>query len=193
MNYSDKEIAGKLITSCQKGDKNSQQKLFQTFYGRMLNVCFRYANDIDEAKDMLQEGFIKVFASLDGFENKGSLEGWIRKIIVNTSIDYIRKKKDFFVDIDTASIQDQIVDKSGESELSEYAKLRVEILMRLIQKLSPAYRTVFNLYVIEDYSHREIANLLNISEGTSKSNYAKAKANLKMMFDDYVKESKNEI
>lgn len=193
MNYSDKEIAGKLITSCVKGDKKSQQKLFQAFYGKMLNVCFRYADDLDEAKDMLQEGFIKVFANLEGFENKGSLEGWIRRIIVNTAIDYVRKKKDVFINIDTASIQDQITEKNSDSELSEYSKMRVDIIMKLIQKLSPAYRTVFNLYAIEEYSHKEIASKLNISEGTSKSNYAKAKVNLKTMFDDYVKERTNEI
>ncbi|MEI7595191.1 MAG: RNA polymerase sigma factor [Bacteroidota bacterium] len=193
MNLTDKETAGKLIKSCQNGDKRGQQKLYQSFYGKMLNVCFRYAEDMDEAKDILQEGFIKVFASLNGFENKGSLEGWIRKIIVHTAIDYVRKKREVFVDITDYSVQNEVSIADTSDELSDYAKLRAEIILNLIQKLSPAYKTVFNLYVIEEYSHKEIAELLNISEGTSKSNYAKAKLNLKKLFDDHINQANHEI
>lgn len=192
MNLTDKEIAGKLIKSCQNGDKKSQQLLYQAFYGKMLNVCFRYANDLDEAKDILQEGFIKMFSSLDGYENKGSLEGWVRRIIVHTAIDYVRKKREVFVDITDYSVQNEASVVDTEEELNEYSRIKADILLNLIQKLSPAYKTVFNLYVIEEYSHKQIGEMLNVSEGTSKSNYAKAKQNLKKLFDDYINENKYE-
>ena len=193
MNLSEKDTAGKLIKSCQEGDRRSQQKLYQAFYGKMLSVCFRYAEDLDEAKDILQEGFIKVFASLTGFENKGSLEGWIRKIIVHSAIDYVRKKREIFVDINDHSVQIEVSTADSNAELNEYAKFRADLILKLIQKLSPAYKTVFNLYVIEEYSHKEIAELLNISEGTSKSNYAKAKQNLKKLFDDHINRKNYEV
>lgn len=182
-----------LIPNCIQGDRKSQQKFFQLFYGKMLNVCFRYSNDMDEAKDILQDAFIKVFASLEHFGNKGSLEGWVRRIVVNTAIDTIRRKKDFMLDIDDNSNQALLSNPEEESSLSEYAKIKAEILLKLIQKLSPAYKTVFNLYVLEDYSHKDIANELGISEGTSKSNLAKAKCNLKQLFDDYIKNNKHEL
>lgn len=192
------KLAGKinfeqLIANCIQGDRKSQQIFFQSFYGKMLSVSFRYANDMDEAKDILQDAFIKVFAKLENYGNQGSLEGWIRRIVVNTAIDYIRRKKDFMLDIDTHPNLVELSHVDDENDLSDYAKMKADILLKLIQKLSPAYRTVFNLFVIEDYSHKDIAKELGISEGTSKSNLAKAKCNLRQLFDDYIKKNQHEL
>lgn len=193
MNLTAKINIEDLIANCIKGDRKSQQLFFQSFYGKMLSVSFRYANDMDEAKDILQDAFIKVFAKLENFGNQGSLEGWIRRIVVNTAIDYIRRKKDFMVDIDSNPNMVELSTTDENSGLSDYAKMKAEILMKLIQKLSPAYRTVFNLFVIEEYTHKAIAEELGISEGTSKSNLAKAKCNLKQLFDDYIKKNQHEL
>ncbi|MFH0893356.1 MAG: RNA polymerase sigma factor [Bacteroidota bacterium] len=190
MNLHDKNEVGVLVSSCLKGDRNSQQKFFKCFYGKMLAVCMRYANDYDDAKDIVQEGFIKVFANLKGFENQGSLEGWVRRIVVNTAIDCVRKKHfNNTVDIeDSPEAQKSSATHEQEKEDEAYTQLKAEVVMKLIQKLSPMYKAVFNLYVIENYSHKEISEELGISVGTSKSNLAKAKMNLKKLFDNYVNE-----
>ena len=145
----------------------------------------RYANDRDTAEEMLQEGFIKIFDKLDAFDYKGSFEGWIRRIIANTAIDHIRKsKKDpMLTDNDEdfkLGAENPVIEKE-EEELSE---IRAEMAIEAIQELSPAYRAVFNLYVMEEYTHKEIAEILGISEGTSKSNLAKAKANLQKILKE---------
>lgn len=177
-----------IIDGCIKGDRKCQQQLHKLFYGKMLSVCCRYATDRDEAKDILQDGFIKVFQRLKSYECKGSLEGWIRRIVVNNAIDHIRKKRDFVLssedDQRIENIKDEDTDPFNEQN---YTQLKAEIIMGLIQKLSPAYKTVFNMYVLENLPHREIADLLGINVGTSKSNLAKAKARLKEMFDEYLK------
>ena len=179
----------KLIKGCIESDRKSQQTFYQAFYGKMLSVCMRYADNREEAKDMLHDGFIKVFASLNDFEFKGSLEGWIRKIVTNTAIDTVRKKKNFIVELEENRNYDHFFDDNLETkEQQEFVTLKAETMMLLIQKLSPMYRTVFNLYVFEDLSHKEIAEQLNINIGTSKSNYAKAKKNLIKLFEDYTNE-----
>ena len=155
----------------------------------MLAVCMRYADSYDDAKDIVQEGFIKVFANLKGFENQGSLEGWVRRIVVNTAIDCVRKKHFQTVDIeDSHEAQKSNAAQEQEQEEEAYTLMKAEVVMKLIQKLSPMYRAVFNLYVLENYSHKEISDELGISIGTSKSNLAKAKMNLKKLFDQYAHE-----
>jgi len=168
-----------IVEGCLRGERRSQEALFKQFYGKMMAVCLRYLSDRDSAQEVLQEGFIKVFDKLEVFDFKGSLEGWIRRIIVNTAIDAIRKNKrnPFLSDQDNDFKQDS-VDEVVEKEKFELLEIKSEIALASISKLSPAYRTVFNLYVIEELSHKEIAELLGISEGTSKSNLAKAKMNL---------------
>lgn len=184
IDLSDKIAVEHLVRLAIKGDRKSQQQIFQLFYGKMLAATMRYAADEDEAKDILQDGFIKVFANLIFFENKGSLEGWVRRIITNTAIDSVRKKKDFHVQLDEE--RTLIIDNHEEDvELERYNNIKVEVIMKLIQKLSPVYKLVFNMYVFENYSHKEIAEELNINIGTSKSNLAKAKMNLKKLFDNY--------
>lgn len=139
----------------------------------------RYISDRDSAQEVVQESFIKIFDKLASFDRKGSLEGWIRRIVVNTAIDSIRKsKKEPYRTDDDNDFKMGAINPMEEQEDIDLFHLKAEIAMEAIQDLSPAYRAVFNLYVIENYSHKEIAEKLNISEGTSKSNLAKAKMNL---------------
>jgi RNA polymerase sigma-70 factor (ECF subfamily) len=160
----------------------------------MLSACLRYIPDRDSAQEVLQEGFIKVFDKIGAFDHKGSLEGWIRRIVVNTAIDQIRKsKKDPFRTDQDDDFKLGASDPMVEMEELQLLELKAELAMEAIQKLSPAYRTVFSLYVLEDYSHKEIAEKLGISEGTSKSNLAKAKMNLQRILIEkysYVEQGK---
>lgn len=145
----------------------------------------RYIPDRDSAQEVLQEGFIKVFEKLGAFDYKGSFEGWIRRIIANTAIDAIRKsKKDPYLTDNDNDFKLGASDPMVEQEELEFVDLKAEIAMGAIQQLSPAYRAVFNLYVLEDYSHKEIGEILGISEGTSKSNLAKAKMNLQKILSE---------
>ncbi|NMC98766.1 MAG: sigma-70 family RNA polymerase sigma factor [Bacteroidales bacterium] len=183
----------KIVDACVRGDRMNQEVLYKSFYGKMLTVCMRYSKNKEEAYDILQEGFVKVFNKLKNFEKKGSLEGWIRRIMANTAIDHIRKKKDFYLSSDELFEMDNLVDDSNdESELDELLQMKADVIITFVQKLSPAYRTVFNMYVIENMTHQEIADYLNISVGTSKSNLAKAKNNLKEMVLTYIKTHEHE-
>lgn len=168
-----------IIDGCIKNNRQSQEELFKLFYGKMLSVCMRYISDRDTAQDVLQEGFIKVFEKLSVFDHKGSFEGWVRRIMVNTAIDTLRKaKKNPFLMDDENAFKLTDHDHMNELEVFEIIEIKAEFAMEAIQQLSPAYRAVFNLFVFENYSHKEIAEELGISEGTSKSNFAKAKLNL---------------
>ena len=142
----------------------------------MMNVCFRYSKNTDDAQDLLQDGFVKVFSHLKSYDFKGSFEGWIRKIMVNTAIDFYRKNKGiYFVDDEDGFILETSRVESADSIYSDFG---VDEIMNSIQQLSPVYKAVFNMYVIDGFSHKDIAEQLNISEGTSKSNLSKAKQNL---------------
>lgn len=139
----------------------------------------RYTKDRDRAQEVVQVGFIKVFDKLSEFDFKGSFEGWVRRIMVNASIDAIRKRnRQPFSTNEEFLFNDASVEQEDDSD-DILNKLKAEYAMEAIQLLSPAYQTVFNLYVIENYSHKEIAEILDITEGTSKSNLAKAKQNLR--------------
>ena len=168
-----------LIKGCINGDRKCQQKLYETFYGKMMVVCLRYSRDRDEALDVFQEAFIKVFNNLVRYGNKGSFEGWIRRIMVNTAIDHIRKNKKLK---EMVELKEEITRAEEEEEAEDLLdKVSFKDLLNCVQDLSPAYRSVFNMYVMDGYSHKEIADELGISEGTSKSNLAKAKMNLKKL------------
>ncbi len=175
-----KEHLKEIISGCIRQDRRAQEELFKLFYGKMLGVCMRYARDRDSAEEMLQEGFIKIFDKLEAFDYKGSFEGWMRRIVANTAIDQIRKsKKDPILTDNDEDFKLGGENPIIEKEEIESLEIRAELAVEAIQDLSPAYRAVFNLYVMEEYTHKEIAEILGISEGTSKSNLAKAKANLK--------------
>jgi RNA polymerase sigma factor (sigma-70 family) len=163
----------KLIEECLKGHSIAQEKLFKKFYGIMLGICIRYTNNRNEAKEVLQEGFIKVFNYLHTFKYDGSLSGWMKRIMVNTAIDKYRKRiaEPISFDIpDNASVEDDIVSTLNKNDLLECVNL-----------LPAGYKAVFNLFVIEGYSHKEIAEKLGINEGTSKSQLVKAKIHLKYL------------
>lgn len=181
MDREDQDKLERLVNECVKGNRQAQKELYKMYYGKMMSVCYRYANNTDEAKDVLQDGFIKVFQHLKSYNFKGSLEGWVRRIIVNTAIDCYRKNKGvYFVEDEDNYILDANYSESAESIYSNFG---VEVIMEAIQELTPVYRTVFNLYVLEGYSHKEIADELEINEGTSKSNLAKAKRNLRQILE----------
>jgi RNA polymerase sigma factor (sigma-70 family) len=177
-----KDELGELISGCLKNDRKCQQQVFKLFYSKMMAVCMRYAKDRDEAKDLLQEGFIKVFSNLENYGNNGSFEGWIRRIMVNTAIDSYRKEKRSLLDVNSEMVdrfgnEDESYDEDDNND--DYLSISPEMVMQEVQNLSPAYKAVFNLYVIEGFPHKEIAEKLGISEGSSKSNLSKAKRNLK--------------
>ena len=169
-----------LIDGCLKGDSRSQNAIYKMYFGKMKAVCLRYASSTDEAKDMVQDGFIKVFSSLEKFEGNGSLEGWIRRIMVNLSIDQYRKKK-HTVDLDLENSKHYVEESAEEEDEQEpdIYNFQPHHIVEAMQHLTPVYRTVFNLYVFENFSHQEISEKLGISLGTSKSNYSKAKKNMK--------------
>ncbi len=158
-----------LIQQSVKGNRVSQKNLYDRFASKMFGVCMRYAPDYQIAEDILQEGFVKAFKNLDKFRFEGSFEGWLRKIMVNTAIEMHRRKNLLYPIVDVENTEVEFIDESALS------KLAVDDLMLMIGSLSPGYRTVFSLYAIEGFSHKEIAEQLNISEGTSKSQLARAR------------------
>jgi RNA polymerase sigma factor (sigma-70 family) len=160
-----------ILHGCIKNEAGAQKELYQKYSTKMLAACYRYAHNREDAEDMLQEGFIKVFSQIHSFESRGSLEGWIRRIMVHTCINILKKNKKFndCVDITNANTL-QVREESVPSIIQ--AKQVVEC----IRLLPLGYRTVLNLYAIEGYSHREIGEMLDIEESTSRSQYTRAKA-----------------
>ncbi|MFK7756148.1 MAG: RNA polymerase sigma factor [Flavobacteriales bacterium] len=170
-----------LAKACAHGDRKAQERLYKLFYGRMLPICMRYTKDMDLAKDLLQESFIKIFNKIKMYDGAGSLEGWIRRIVVNNAIDQFRKKKKGFGYME--SIDD--VEDIQEEEEGEF-EFKASQIIEAMQELTPVYRAVFNMYIFEEMTHKEIAERLDISVGTSKSNLSKAKRNLKnILLRDY--------
>jgi RNA polymerase sigma-70 factor (ECF subfamily) len=162
-----------LIQGCIKQQPQAQRELYERFAPNLLGVCFRYARDEARAEDMLQEAFIKIFQKITYYSDKGSLEGWLRRIVVNTAIDHIRREKHYSQQL---QINEAITEEIREDVLD---RLELEFLYSIIQQLPAGYRLVFNLYAIEGYSHAEIGEQLNISESTSRSQYTRARALLK--------------
>ncbi len=165
-----------LISSCVQDDPLAQVELYNLYAGKMLAVCYRYAASKEDAEDMLQDGFIRIFTNILSFENKGSFEGWVRKIMVNTCINTLKKNKrlNVVVNLEEANC----IPFKEESITSMIQRRQVVDYIRL---LPVGYRTVLNLYAIEGYSHKEIASMLDIEEGTSRSQYSKARNMLEMM------------
>lgn len=157
-----------LVAGCQREEPRYQRALYDRYHRLMLGVCLRYTDDRDDAQDILQEGFIRVFKNIQRFRSEGSFEGWVRRIMVHTAIEHYRRNSRYFM-VDVKEASDIQLDADALSSLS-----RDEILT-LIQELPSGYRTVFNLYAIEGYTHQEIGEMLNISDGTSKSQLSRAK------------------
>jgi RNA polymerase sigma factor (sigma-70 family) len=158
-----------IVAGCIRGERKYQELLYNTYSSKMFAVCLRYASEYAGAEDLLQDGFVKVFRNIEKFRGEGSFEGWIRRIFVNNSIEYFRKKANMYVVQETEALTYEYYDDNAIN------KLMKEDLMKIIQGLSVGYRTIFNLYVIEGYSHKEIGEMLNITEGTSKSQLARAR------------------
>lgn len=160
-----------LVKKCIDGDQKAQRALFEMYAPKMLGVCLRYAKNQEQAEDVLQDGFIKVFNNLSKYSGSGSLEGWVRRIMVNTSLDQIRKEVKFQDNIDFEEVDFKVETKSFIVE-----GLMAEDLLLLINSMPDGYKTVFNLFAIEGYSHKEIADQLSITENTSKSQYSRARS-----------------
>lgn len=167
-----------LVKKCLRGNKKAQKRLFDLYAPQMMTICNRYANRDDQAIDMLQEGFIKVFSNLEKFSSSGSLGGWIRTVMVNNCLTILRKDKKF-------SFNENIEDHDeGTSSADALSQMGFQELTLLISSLPTGYRTVFNMYAVEGYSHKEIADKLEISESTSKTQYRKAKLRLQKLIQE---------
>ena len=162
-----------LIEGCLKMNAKSQCELYQRFNGKMMAVCRRFASDLTEAEDMLQEAFIKVFTNISQYRFEGSFEGWIRRIVVHSALEVLRKRLIRFTDIDGEA------ETHSSPDTDVFAALSAGELMKLICDLPDGYRVVFNLYVIEGYDHNEIATLVGISAATSRSQLLKARRALR--------------
>lgn len=154
-------------------DRQAQNRLYKIYASKMFAVCFRYSKSREEAEDTFHEGFLKVFENIRNFSNKGSLEGWIRRIMVNTAIQKYRKNRHLSFIVNTNDNMEYADQYYSDDIL---AQITADELVLLIQDLPPAYKMVFNLYVLDGMKHKEIADVLGISEGTSKSNLYEAKA-----------------
>lgn len=159
----------KIIDACVSGDDRAHERLYRMLAPKMYGVCLRYAKDAAEAEDNLHDGFITVFTKLKDFRHEGSFEGWVRRIMVNTSLNRFRNH-DPVIYTDDFRHHDSVTDAE-----EAMANLPLEDLIKTIQELPPQYRMVFNLYVMEGYNHQEISRELGISEGTSKSNLSRAR------------------
>ena len=168
-----------LIKACAQGEEWASKKLFNNLSPVMMAVCMRYAVDENEAYDLLQDGFVKVFQKIHLFKFDGSFEGWVRRTIVNTCLDHIRRTKKFK---NQMSIEEANFEHPHDELVS--SDINTQELMKLIQRLPDGYRTVFNLFAIEGYSHKEIGEQLGVTENTSKSQYRKAKLQLQQWVNE---------
>ncbi len=174
----------KLILNCKKQDLKSQEELYKRFSGVLFSVCLKYSPNYHEAEDNLQDAFITIFKRIEQFKGKGSFEGWLKRVTVNTVLQKYRKQKVFKL--------------TNEEQLEEEAVVEVEdnaipldYLLKIVQELPDRYRLVFTMYVLDDYSHKEISEMVGISVGTSKSNLARARGILKTKVEAYKLENKN--
>ncbi|MDB5263798.1 MAG: polymerase sigma 70 [Adhaeribacter sp.] len=173
-----------LIQGCIEEERKSQKELYQLFYGYAMSVCLRYSQTPEEATEVLNDGFLKIFLKVKMYNPAMSFKGWLRRIMINTALDNYRHNLKHYYAQDVTELERETSAEGVED------KLGYEDLIRLVQELSPAYRTVFNLYVIDGFTHEEIATMLSVSVGTSKSNLSKARAHLqarlkKSLKDEY--------
>lgn len=170
-----------IIRGCLQNNTAMQKMLYDKYASKMYGIALRYAHGQEDAKDILQDGFTKVFQNLSKFKGTGAFEGWLRKIFVNTAIEHYRKKNNIY------EIQATHEEHITDSAISALDRIAAADLLSLVKALPNGYRTVFNLFAIEGYSHKEIAEMMNISEGTSKSQYARAKALLQEKIKNHEK------
>lgn len=176
-----------IIKDCIKGKSKAQEFLYVEFASKMLGVSLRYSKDLAEAEDTLQDGFIKIFQNIKSYQFKGSFEGWMRRIIVNTALEKFRKAKKIQIVEEFIDIEDNGDENYSESDIS------IDILLKMVQELPDRYRMVFSLYVLDGYPHNEIAEVMNISVGTSKSNLARGRAILRQKVSNYLSVKENNL
>jgi RNA polymerase sigma factor (sigma-70 family) len=169
-----------LLSRCLRKEATAEYQLYQRFAPKVFGICLRYGGNEMEAEDILQNGFIRLFRNLHQFRYEGSLDGWVHRIFVNTAINYYRKNLKFNRGVELAE-----ADEDTTIEADVLASISTRELLAVIQGLPVGPRTIFNLYVIEGYDHKEVANLLGISEGTSKSQLHKAKKTVKRMLKEF--------
>ena len=174
-------IESDLIDGCLAGNRKMQETLYHRHSPKMYAVCLRYSGNADDAQDLLQDGFIKVFKNLEKYRGDGSFEGWMRRIFVNTAIEHFRKR------IKMNTVAEMPENNIEDKEWNAFETLAERDIIQIVQLLSPGYRQVFNMYVIEGYSHKEIGEILGISEGTSKSQLARARGILQKMVQEKLK------
>lgn len=168
----------RLIKNCIKQDAQAQSQLYKQYASKLFSLCLKYSKNYAEAEDNLHDAFITVFSKIDQYNNKGSFEGWLKRIAINTSLQRYRENLGVYDITDEGNIEDVSVDINDKD-------LSIDFLLGLIQELPDRYRLVFNLYVLDGYTHVEISELINISIGTSKSNLARARLILKDKIEDY--------
>ncbi|HTB52257.1 MAG TPA: RNA polymerase sigma factor [Ferruginibacter sp.] len=173
--YKETEHINEIIAGCKKNDRKAQERLYRSFYDSMMNLCIRYTKDEDDAKLVLNTGFLKVFKNIEKYDSKKAvLYTWIRTIVINSCIDHIKSKQSTIVANELHEADAVHVDAEADT------KVDANEILHLIKKLPAATQVVFNLYIVEGYGHKEIAILLQISEGTSKWHLSEARKNLKM-------------
>lgn len=160
-----------LILRCKKQDRKAQEQLYRLFAAKLFGLCLKYSDNKQEAEDNLQDGFVTIFQKISQYKDAGSFEGWMKRIIINTALQKHRQQKVYGI-----TNENHLKEEEAEVETEE---LSVDFLLECVQALPHRYRQVFNLYAMDGYSHKEIAEMLNISEGTSKSNLARARMALK--------------
>jgi RNA polymerase sigma-70 factor, ECF subfamily len=174
----DPENIDTIINSCLKGVESAQKALYKMYFGYGKSICLRYASNREDAEEVLNDGFMKVFKYLPKYDRSKSFKGWFRTILVNTCIDYYRKKDKLLYEYDDTRIE------GIYQEENAFEMLAAEDILSMVQKLSPSYRTVFLMYAVDGYSHKEIAEQLNINEVTSRTNFLKARNKLQVMIKE---------
>jgi len=169
-----------LISNCKKQDLKAQEELYKKFSGILFTVCLKYSPNYHEAEDNLQDAFLIIFQRIEQFKNKGSFEGWMKRVAINTVLQKYRKKKTFHLSNEEQIEEEEVVEVDNN-------QVPLDFLLKIVQELPDRYQLVFTMYVLDDYSHKEIADSLGISVGTSKSNLARARGILKIKIEDYYK------
>ena len=166
-----------LISNCKKNDTKAQSQLYKLFSSKLFSVCLKYSRNYAEAEDNLQDSFMTIFKKIEQYNNRGSFEGWIKRITINTALQRYREKSVFKI-VNEENIKDVSVEIEDDD-------ISVDFLLKIIQELPDRYRLVFNLYVLDGYSHKDVAKMLSITTGTSKSNLARARSILKEKIENY--------
>ncbi|MBS0011189.1 MAG: RNA polymerase sigma factor [Bacteroidales bacterium] len=170
-----------ILEGCLKHDKGSQKLLFEKYSGMLMGLCIRYATDVPEAEDILQESMLRIFLNIKDYSGEGSFIGWMRRIVINTAITHYHKnlRHKHYIEI-----EELYTGEAAESNIPE-ARYTAEELQKILDLLPPGYKVIFNLYAIEGYKHKEIAEMLDIDVNTSKSQYSRARSFLRKKMDDY--------